>query len=94
MKGPSPWLLLAWLGGLGVACASSASEQAPVECAVPSFRGCEDPCGRGVQECVAPGRFGPCRCTLIDGALPDAAGAPDAREEASAEAGDAGPSGD
>lgn len=44
------------------------------ECAAPSFRACAHECGRGVSECVAPGAWGPCECTVVDSGFhePDA----------------------
>ena len=86
--------------GLFVAAApgacSAGSSQAPAPvCRKFQFRACKDPCGRGVQQCLASGEgWGPCNCVVTDASLgADAAlqgDASDATPDADALQGDAG----
>ena len=90
--------VLALLVGLSLAaaagaCSTSAPPRPATECRQFQFRACKDPCGRGVQECLAPGRWGPCSCVVGDASYSsDVAEQPDAGNDgdATAEA-DAGP---
>ncbi|MCC6215814.1 MAG: hypothetical protein IT376_13195 [Polyangiaceae bacterium] len=71
-----------------IACSS---EPARVDraCRVPSFRSCEDPCGKGVAECIAPGEWGPCSCTVIDSGFADPDGSDSADSGSDAATADA-----
>jgi hypothetical protein len=63
-------------------------ELLPVEeptCRVNQFRRCDHECGRGVEQCIEPGVWTACACTVLDaGSRPDARPVRDA-----ADAGDA-----
>jgi len=90
--------VLAILVGLSLsaaagACSTSAPPRPAAECRQFQFRACKDPCGRGVQRCLASGRWGPCSCVVGDASYSsDVAEQPDAESEgdATTEA-DAGP---
>jgi len=42
------------------------------ECRPHQFRRCDAECGRGVEQCVEPGVWNGCACTVLDAAIPDA----------------------
>lgn len=68
------------LSAIGGACSSGATPPPAPACREFQFRACKDPCGRGVQRCLASGRWGPCSCVAGDASyadVSDAAGQPD-----------------
>lgn len=47
-------------------CDDSATPVALTECRPNQFRRCEAECGRGVEQCVEPGRWNGCACAVLD----------------------------
>jgi len=66
-------LILALLLALTVACSSSPEAEGPAaECTPIQFRACETDACTGVQQCVEPGRWTHCSCTVLDASYADA----------------------
>jgi hypothetical protein len=56
------------------------------ECRPNQFRLCDAECGRGVEQCVEPGIWNGCACTVLDAAIPDARRERDASDGGAADA--------
>ena len=83
------YLLASALGllssGVAGACSSPAAPAPTPACHLFQFRACKVPCGRGVQQCLASGIWGPCSCVVDDASYAsdtDAENALDAAGEA------------
>lgn len=68
LRAASPWLVVLALG----ACSAEPAEPSFVpECSVNQFRACETEECRGAQQCVEPGRWDRCFCTVLDASYPE-----------------------
>ncbi|MBK7580851.1 MAG: hypothetical protein IPI67_11655 [Myxococcales bacterium] len=55
-----------------VACTAEPAATAEPECTPNQFRACETDACRGVQQCVDPGRWSHCFCTVLDASYAEA----------------------
>ena len=75
------------LSAIAGACSSRVASNPAPACHLFQFRACENPCGRGVQACLASGSWGPCNCVVVDASYAsDRATAPDAAPDSDAAA--------
>ncbi len=66
-RAPVAWLSVLWLA----ACAAEQAEPAFVpECTVNQFRACKTDECPGAQQCVEPGLWDRCFCTILDASYP------------------------
>ncbi len=66
------------LAAIAGACSSRAASQSAPACHLFQFRACKNPCGRGVQQCLPSGSWGPCNCVVDDASYAsDGTAAPD-----------------
>jgi hypothetical protein len=66
--------IVALCSSIGVVpgCKDDPTPVVETECRPNQFRRCDAECGRGVEQCVEPGVWNGCACTVLDAAIPDA----------------------
>jgi hypothetical protein len=66
------------LAALLVSCEQPEPAPFTPECKLNAFRACELEACRGVEQCLPPGLWSACACTITDASFPEAAPAADA----------------
>ncbi|MBI3204339.1 MAG: hypothetical protein HYZ29_22570 [Myxococcales bacterium] len=70
---------------LGGCSAEPAQPSLEAPCTVNQFRACETEHCRGAQQCVEPGAWSRCFCTVLDGSYPNLPDASDAASDSAPE---------